>query len=167
MKFDIEQYNWSDHATRLKACKAIRKDCATARGIINDALLRYTKKKMNARNKKQAGDMELLFADLADYQSETDIQDSYGYGCVSEKEYDRLIDLWRKREQYVAGNGKFADRVSELVETAMNSIGERYIDFLTETEYAEQVRQNRMIEIERENAVNTYNRRHNHETAEA
>ena len=111
--------------------------------------------------------MELLFADLADYQSETDIQDSYGYGCISEKEYGRLIDLWRKREQYVAGNGKFADRVSELVETAMNSIGERYIDFLTETEYAEQVRQNRMIEIECENAVNTYNRRHNHETAEA
>ncbi len=65
--FNPEKYNWSDHADRMKACKAIREDCSTARGIINDAMQRYIKKKLNARNKKQAADMELMFADLADY----------------------------------------------------------------------------------------------------
>lgn len=148
---DIETYNWSNHADRMKECESIRKDCSTARGVINDALQRYIKRKLNARNKKQAADMELMFKDLADYRSEIDIQDAYGCDCISEKEYDRLIDLWRKREKYVDENGKFSDRVTELVNIAMNSIGEQYIDFLNETEDAERLSQERKKEIEREN----------------
>lgn len=154
--FNVEKYNWSDHDDRMKECEAIRKDCSAARGIINDAMQRYIKKKLNARNKMQASDMELMFADLADYRSEIDIQDAYGCDCISEKEYDRLIDLWRKREKFVDENGKFSDRVTELVQIAMNSIGERYYDFLAETEEAERFRSERLREAERENARYRY-----------
>lgn len=149
--FDAEKYNWSKHADRMKACEAIREDCSTARGIINDAMQRYIKKKLNARNKKQAADMELMFADLADYKSEDEILDAYGYDCITEKEYDRLIDLWRKREKFVDESGKFSDRVTELVQAAMNSVGEQYYDFLAETEDAEREAKKRQIEIEQEN----------------
>ena len=95
--------------------------------------------------------MELMFKDLADYKSENDIQDAYGFDCISEKEYDRLIDLWRKREKYVDENGKFSDRVTELVQIAMNAIGEKYIDFLNGTEEAERAKREHEKEIEREN----------------
>ena len=149
--FDAEKYNWSKHADRMKECKAIREDCSTARGIINDAMQRYIKKKLNARNKKQAADMELMFADLADYKSENEILDAYGYDCITEKEYNRLIGLWRKREKFVDESGKFSDRVTELVQAAMNSVGEQYYDFLTETEDAEQEAKKRQIEIEQDN----------------
>lgn len=158
MMLNIEKYNWSDHAERIKECESIRKDCSTARGIINDALQRYIKRKLNARNKKQAADMELMFKDLEDYRSEQDIQDAYGFDCISEKEYNRLIDLWHKRERFVDENGKFSDRVTELVRIAMNSIGEGYIDFLNETEEADRLKREREKEIEQENIRYNYDR---------
>lgn len=149
--FDVENYNWSKHEERMKACREIREDCDTARVIIKDAMLRYVKKKFNARTKRQAADMELMFADLADYKSEEEILDAYGYDCITEKEYNRLIDLWRAREKFVDENGKYSDRVTELVQVAMNSVGEQYYDFLEETEAAEQEKRKRQIEIEKEN----------------
>ena len=149
--FDAERNDWSKHTDRMKECKTIREDCSTARGIINDAMQRYIKKKLNARNKKQAADMELMFADLADYKSENEILDAYGYDCISKKEYNRLTALWRKREKFVDESGKFSDRVTDLVQVAMHSVGEQYYDFLAETEDAEQEAKKRQIEIEQEN----------------
>lgn len=156
---DIEKYRWADLKENKKKADEIRKDCSTARGIINDALTRYIKKKVGARNKKQAEDMALMFKDLEDYRGEDDIRDAYGYGCISEKEMDRLIDLWRKREQYVNDSGKYQDRVTDLVQRAMNAIGEEYIDFLTETEAAEAIAKARETEILKENARYEYERR--------
>lgn len=148
---DVEKYRWSELADNKKKCEAIRKDCMTARGIINDALTRYVKKKVGARNKKQAEDMAIMFKDLEEYSSEREIQDAYGWDFITEKEMERLLDLWKKREQYVNASGKFEDRVTEMVQRAMNSIGEEYIDFLTETEAAEAIAKEREREIEREN----------------
>lgn len=155
---DVEKYNWSNLEKNKKACDEIRKDCSTARGIIADALNRYVKKKLSARSKKQAADMTLMFKDLEMYVSENDIQDAYGWEFIDEEERDRLIELWRKREQYVDDNGKFRDRVTDMVERAMNSIGEEYIDFLTETEAAEQLRDARLREIEENNIRVKYER---------
>lgn len=157
---DIKKYNWSAHDENKKAAAEIRKDCSTARGIIADALNRYVKKKLSARNKKQASDMDLMFKDLEIYESERDIEDAYGWDFISEKEKDRLIELWRKREQFVDENGKFRDRVTDMVEKAMRDIGEEYVDFLTDVEYAEHKRLERLEEIEKENIRNEYERRH-------
>lgn len=156
--FDAGKYNWSKHDDRMKSRKEILQDCSTARGIINDAMQRYIKKKLNARSKKQAADMGLMFADLADYKSENDILDAYGYDCITEREYERLLDLWRAREKFVDENGKYSDRVTELVQVAMNSVGEQYYDFLAETEAAEQEKRKRQIEIERENIRSEHER---------
>lgn len=124
----IDSLPW-EKFNELKAEEAqIRKDVSTARGILNDALLRYIKKKANARNKKQAEDMNLLFADLAEYRNREDIRDAYGWDIISEKEMDRLMHLWDIREKYVSDSGKFEDRVTEMVTRAMNSIGEEYHD---------------------------------------
>lgn len=153
MMFDTERYDWSRHAERMKECKMIRADCSVARGIINDAMQRYIQKKLNARNKKQAADMALMFADLADYKSENEILDAYGYDCITEKEYDRLIALWRKRERFVDENGKFSDRVTELVQLAMNAVGERYFVFLNETDEAERVRTKRQAKMEQKGSA--------------
>ena len=154
--FDIENYNWSKFEEDKKISAQIRKDCSTARGIINDALTRYKKKKLSARSKKQAEDMAIMFKDLELYESKQEIQDAYGYGMISEKEMDRLNELWDMREKYVDEKGVFRDRVTDMVERALNSIGEEYIDFLTEVEEAERARQSRLREIERENTINDY-----------
>lgn len=156
--FDAEKYDWSKHEERMKACREIREDCDTARVIIKDAMLRYVKKKLNARTKRQAADMELMFADLADYKSENEIVDAYGYDLITEKEYNRLIDLWRAREKFVDENGKYSDRVTELIQMAMKSVGDQYYDFITETEEAEQEKRKRQIEIERENIRTAHER---------
>lgn len=141
---DVDKYKWSEHDGNMKAAAEIRRDCSTARSIIGDTLHRYIKKKLSARSKKQAADMALMFKDLELYESERDIEDAYGWDFISEKEKDRLVELWRKREQYVDESGKFRDRVTDMVERAMNSIGEEYIDFLTEVEYAEYKRVERL-----------------------
>ena len=156
---DIEKYRWGDLKENKKKADEIRKDCSTARGIINDALTRYIKKKVGARSKKQAEDMALMFKDLEEYKSEREIEDAYGWDIITEKEADRLKDLWRKREQYVNESGKYQDRVTDLVQRAMNSIGEEYIDFLTETEAAEAIAKARETEILKEKARYEYERR--------
>lgn len=157
---DVEKYRWSDLEQNKKECDQIRKDISTARGIINDALVRYIKKKVGARNKKQAEDMALMFKDLEDYRGEDDIRDAYGWEFISEKEMDRLIDLWRKREKYVNESGKYQDRVTDMVQRAIYGVGDNYIDFLTETEEAERIASERKKEIERENIRFEYERRH-------
>ena len=157
---NVEKYRWEDLEKNKKECAEIRKDCSTARGIISDALTRYIKKKCGARNKKQAEDMALMFKDLEDYRNEDDIRDAYGCDCITEKEMDRLIELWRKREKYVNESGKFQDRVTDLVQRAMNAIGEEYIDFLTETEAAEAIAKARETEILKENARFEYEKRY-------
>lgn len=149
---DVEKYDWSKLKDNKTECVAIRKDISTARGVINEGMLRYVKKKIGARNKAQAADMELMFKDLEMYESESEIQDAYGWEFISEKECDRLIALWRKRKQYVADSGKFSDRVTQMLQHAMDGIGEEFIDFLNETASAEQTAEKQRKEIEKENA---------------
>ena len=157
---NVENYRWSDLEENKKKCNEIKKDISTARGIIGDALTRYIKKKLNARSKKQAEDMALMFKDLEEYGSEREIQDAYGWDIITEKEADRLIDLWRKREKYVNENGKYQDRVTDMVQRAIYGIGDNFIDFLTETEEAERIANERKKEIERENIRYEYDKRH-------
>ena len=157
--FDQEQYNWGEHKDQKAEETAIRRAISTARSIINDALLRYQKKMLKARNKKQAEETSLLFKDLEPYRHQEDIRDAYGWDFISEKEMDRLMDLWEAREKYIDENGKFRDRVTDLVQTAMNGIGGDYIDFLTDIEEAEYFLQRQKKEIEKENARRDYERR--------
>jgi hypothetical protein len=136
---------------------AIRKDVATACGIIRDGLTRYKKKMLHARNKQQTEDLT-MFAELDEYDSKNDIQDAYGWDIISDKQMERLNDLWDAREKVIAGQGKFADRVTEMLERAMANCGDIFSDALDEFDELVRYDNERSAQIERDNRTNNYNR---------
>jgi hypothetical protein len=111
--------------------EALKKDIRTAQGLIKDALAQYRKKKLNARS-KAAGSSEAVFADLDDYRSENDIRDAYGWDLITEKEMERLMNLWQLREGSKAKSGVYQDGITEMLECAINSVFNRYADQMTE-----------------------------------
>lgn len=100
----------------------IRKDMATARKYLKDALSRYRKDKTKSRSKAKGEDP---FVDLAEYTSRDDIHDAYGWGQISEKERDRLWALWDLREKS-KNKTVLEDRVTEMLEQAIRSCGSDY-----------------------------------------
>lgn len=136
---NIDTYDWGKLPANIKKAKEIRKNIMTAVEIISDGLLRYKKKKLNAKSKKEAADMALAFKDLEDYKSRREIEDAYGWDMITEKERDRLCDLWDAREQYVDESGKFSDEATKLVQQAVNGLGAQYEEFLAETDEAERI----------------------------
>ena len=118
----------SDFLAQQREAKSIRKSIDTARGLIEDALLRYKKKMLHAKSKKQTEDFS-MFAELDGYSSKDDIQIVFGYGDISDDAMHRLWDLWDAREIVVANQGRYADRVTQILERAMENSG----DFLRTT----------------------------------
>lgn len=154
MYINPETYNWGDLPKNIAKAKEIRKNIRTAVEIIGDGLLRYKKKKLNARNKKEAADMALAFKDLENYGSRHEIDDAYGWDMITEKEHDRLCDLWDAREQYVDKSGEFSDEATKLVQQALNGLGEQYEQFLAETDEAERMAEKARREAEWRRAGN-------------
>ena len=145
---------WLD---REREMKSIRRDVATARGIIADGLLRYKKKMLHARSKKHVEDLS-MFAELDGYSSKRDIHDAYGWEFISEDKMQRLNDLWDAREQVIANNGRFSDRVTQILERAMGNCGDLFADVLSEfDDFVRRDNENR-ARIERENRDNSYKR---------
>lgn len=140
-----------------RMAKAIRKDIETAKNIIREGIAKYKKIKLNARSKKQAEDLN-VFDELKDYSSMKDIQDAYGYECISESQYDRLRGLWEARENYIDEQGKFKDRVTELLERALYNCGETFFDQLEEFDAMERKCGEDMVRILSENSANDYKR---------
>ena len=89
-----ETYNWDDLPENIEKAKQIRKNISEAGAVISDAILRYKKKKINARSKKEAADMALAFKDLDVYSSRGEIDTAYGWDMITAKERERLLDLW-------------------------------------------------------------------------
>ena len=48
-----ETYNWDDLPENIEKAKQIRKNISEAGAVISDAILRYKKKKINARSKRK------------------------------------------------------------------------------------------------------------------
>lgn len=57
-----------------------------------------TKKVMAQEDKRQGAVKRRNAAALADYASRDEIIDAYGYGFITEKKKDRLLDLWDEQE---------------------------------------------------------------------
>ena len=112
-----------------REAKSLRKDIAAARAIIASAMSAYKKKMLRARSKTQAEDLS-VFAPLENYESRTEIQDAYGWDSITEKEMDRLHDLWDAREQYIDKQGRFDDRVTRILQRAMDNCGDEYMETL-------------------------------------
>lgn len=114
-----------DFRNQRREIRAIQRDIATARGVITDGIARYKKARLRVRNQKAA--TENPFADLEGYNSQKDIQDAYGWELISEAEMDRLNALWVAREVSLSSSGKYEDRVTQMLERALNLVADEYI----------------------------------------
>ena len=61
-------------------------------------LKKLTQTVMNTEAKRQEKEKQKAYKELEEYRSEDEILDAYGFGCITERKKDRLIDLWMKRE---------------------------------------------------------------------
>lgn len=138
---------------------AIRRDISTARGLIQDALNRYLKKKLRARNKKQVEDQAGLFAEVEQFLSREEIRDHYGWAWITEAEMRRLFEIWDAREVARENAGRYTDRVTELLRQAMDRLGEEFLNQLSRVDDDLRHFQADLEHIERENAQHTYERR--------
>lgn len=57
-----------------------------------------TQKVMNQEDKRQERVRAKNDVLLADYTSAGQIQDAYGFGCITERQYNKLMRLWEERE---------------------------------------------------------------------
>lgn len=154
----LAKFETQDSRKEAREIAAIRKDILTARGAIADALARYRKQKLRARSKRKAE--ENPFAELDDYRSKTDIQDAYGNDFISEATMDRLIELWDLREKSTKNDGQYHDRVTEMLQVAMNAVGETYIDQLQEHDKKMADLRKQAEQIARDNNERTWQREH-------
>jgi len=147
----------ADYQEKEHEAKAIRKDIATARDIISDGILRYKKKMLRARSKKQADDLS-IFEALEGYTSREQIRNDYGWELISESEMHRRMHLWEMREQYVKESGRFSDRVTQMLGHAAACCGEEFIEELEEFDAMQRQREADIARIERDNRENDYKR---------
>jgi len=117
-----------------------------ALSIIDDARAKYIKEKTRARSKKAAMERDAYlssghFDDLRDYERRQDINESYGFDCISEAERDRLEDLWDERERILnhTEKGIYRDDVTEALHEAWVAIADLWED---KVEYADKLEQN-------------------------
>lgn len=155
-KFEMGQ----DLKIQLAKADSLKRDIATARKIIDNGMKQYIKRKIGARNKQQIEDQEAFYADLAGYDSKKDIQDAYGWDLISETEMDRLNAMWDAREIAKQNAGKYSDRITEMLEAAMNSVGERYDQEIFDAEMAKRRFDEDVKRIQRENAQRDWERKY-------
>ena len=122
---DHFERNMSDEARRARAeVLALKEDIEAAQAAILDALERYRKKKLRARSRASANSAD-TFAALEGYGSREEIRDAYGWGIITERKMDRLMELWDLREQSVRPD-IYTDRVIEMLEEARAGIFKRH-----------------------------------------
>lgn len=150
---------WETQESRQEAREiaALKKDIATAQASIQDALDRYRKQKLRAKSKKAA--KEDPFAELTDYSSRQDIQDAYGWGIITEAEMDRLQELWDLREEG-GKTGVYRDRVTDMLERALRSVGDEFSDQLCDYARRVSLRGKEAEKVARENNERTWQREH-------
>lgn len=144
--------------SKKREIQAIQKDIATVRGIIADGHARYIKQRLRLRSKKAA--TEDPFADLSGYNSKKDIQEAYGWEIISEAEMDRLNALWDARETSLSATGQYEDRVTKMLEKALDSVADEYIDLLADFRELERRMEANAERIARENRQRNWERSH-------
>ncbi len=164
-EFEVNEANSSrgytdlpfDYQEKKREAKSIQKDILTARGIIGNGILRYKKKRLRARSKKEAEDLS-VFDILDGYDYKEQIRDDYGWDLITETEMQKRMHLWDMREQYVKKSGQFSDRVTQILERAANCCGEEFLEVLEKFNAIKRRREADIARIERENRDNDYKR---------
>ena len=79
-------------------------------------LSKITGKLMEQEEKRQGRSNAKADKALEDFRNRDDILDAYGFGCITEKQKDRLMDLWDKREQEAEPDRVYQLRIGLLQE---------------------------------------------------
>lgn len=154
----LQMLQGQDFRDQKREIRTLQKDIATARGIIADGIARYIKQRLRLRSKKAAE--ENPFADLEGYNSRKDIQEAYGWEIITEAEMDRLNALWDAREASLSAAGKYEDRVTKILERALNSVADEYIDQLADFQELERQMETDAERIAQENRQRNWERAH-------
>jgi len=151
---------WETPETKAEAKEiaGIRKDIATARTHISDALARYRKAKLKARSKKQA--QEKPFAELEGYPTRESIRDEYGWDLITEARMYHLFDLWDLREKCGKQETVYRDRVTDMLERAMNLLGDEFQEQLLEYDIKRKRIEQEAERIARENNERSWKSRY-------
>lgn len=92
-------------------------------------LKKITNKVMETESKRQAKEKEKNYDLLADYNSENEILDAYGFGFITERKKDKLLDLWKKREALESDNPLYQMKIkllSEFYQTAKKIVEDNH-----------------------------------------
>lgn len=81
-----------------------------------EELKQITRKLMDKEEKRQGKSSAKLDKALEDFRSKDDILDAYGFGCITEKKKDRLMDLWDKREGNAMPDKTYQNRLALVQE---------------------------------------------------
>lgn len=154
----LKKWESTESRTEAKEIASIRRDIQTAVSFLADANARYRKQKLRVRSKAKAE--ENPFAELDLYKSEREIQDAYGWEIISEAECDRLIQLWRLREERKTDDGKYHDRVTDMIDEAIAHIGDAYAEQLHDYDERQRKKEQQAEQIAKENNQRTFAREH-------
>ena len=91
-------------------------------------LSQITKRVMADEEKRQNREKATIDKKLGEYKTYADIQDAYGCGVITEKQFDRLADLLEKREAASYRNEMYEEKLAllgELYKTAKEIIRDR------------------------------------------
>ena len=77
-------------------------------------LQKLTQKVMDEEDKRQKKAKAKSNDKLEDYNSKDEIRDAYGYGFITEKQMDKLMDMWDERESGMQPNELY-DRKLQLL----------------------------------------------------
>ena len=79
-------------------------------------LKKITGKLMEQEEKRQGRSSAKADKALADFRNRDEILDAYGFGCITEKQKDRLMDLWDRRERETEPDRTYQLRIGLLQE---------------------------------------------------
>ena len=88
-------------------------------------LQKLTEKVMAEESRRQERQGKKDRDKLADFRCEQDILDLYGWGGITEKQKDKLLDMWEKRESAVAESPLYRmklDLLGELYREAKRTV---------------------------------------------
>ena len=79
-------------------------------------LQKITQKTMNEEDRRQERAKAKNEDKLADYNSRDEIRDAYGYGFITEKQMDKLLDMWDERENGAQPDSLYQRKITLLSE---------------------------------------------------
>lgn len=91
--------------------------------------LEYPRKLLEKAAAKRVNERKEKFARFTRFADEKEAQEAYGWGMITEKEYDELCDLFRKGEEEIENERSVEECALEMLESFMRTIKTQCVEF--------------------------------------